>query len=511
MSAVSLLRASSVVSVMTMISRISGLARDVVMTSIFGAGGVMDAWLIAFRIPNFTRRLFAEGAFSQAFVPVLAEYKQQRPLSEVQTFLRYVLGNLSLILGLVALLCVLFPSTVVWLFANGWDKESERYQLAVSLLRITSPYLAFVSLAAMAGAILNTYHRFAIPAFTPVVLNLCMIVGAVMSGYFFKVPISALAWAVLIAGVLQYAMQWPYLAREKLFVMPRIGWREPGVRRVVSLMGPAIFGVSVAQVNFIVDNFFASYLAVGSITWLYMADRLMNFPLGVFGVAIATAILPHLSLNNAASSDTQYQQNLDWGVRMVLLISVPAMVGLLLLAGPIAICVFRHGNVTDTAALMAGSALVGFSVGLPSFMLIKVLAAGFYAKSNIKTPVRIGIIAMVLNLVFIALLIGPLKHVGLALATSLSGWVNAGLLFYTLKRRGIYKPQANWPYFMWQLSLAIGAVLAWLLLLNQPMSVWLIHSTLWRLGYLALLVVPSMLIYVGVLKISGLTWQQLRR
>jgi len=506
----SLLRSTATVSTMTMLSRVMGFVRDVIIARIFGASAGMDAFLVAFKIPNFMRRLFAEGAFSQAFVPILSEYQRTQSFNQTQLFVSKIFGTLGFILFLLTIVVVIATPVMIMVFAPGFDIEGERYALAVFMLRITFPYLLLISLTAVAGAVLNTYGRFAIPAFTPVLLNVCLILAALYLVPYFSEPIVALAWGVFIAGVMQLAFQIPFLKRLGFLRLPRIDWHDSGVRRVLTLMVPALFGVSVAQVNLLVDTIFASFLAVGSVSWLYYSDRLMNFPLGVFGVAIATVILPHLSRKHAEASAEHFAVGLDWAVRMVLLIALPSALGLLWLAGPLLATLFGYGEFSVYDVQQARLSLMAFSIGVPAFMLVKVLASAFYAKQNIKTPVKIAVVAMVSNTILLLILIKPLAHMGLALATSIAGFINVGALFYFLVKRGIFVPQPGWLRFAGQLFLANGLLLAWLWFYSPDLSQWLVWGWAGRLLTLALIVVVSMVMYALALFISGMRVRHFR-
>src|SRR3990167_10926472 len=370
----SLVKSTSVVVSMTTISRIFGFARDMVTAQLFGAGASFDAFSVAFKIPNFMRRLFAEGSFSQAFVPVLSEYQKQKTSEEIKQFVDAMSGTLGIVLLAVTIVGVVFAPLIVRIFAPGFVSQGERYDLAVTMLRITFPYLTLVSLTAFSGAILNTYSRFWVAAFTPVFLNLAMISAALWFAPHFSTPIIALAWGVFAAGVFQLIFQWPFLRNLKLMPRPRIHFRDPGVRRVLKLMVPALFGVSVGQINLLVDTIFASLLAVGSISWLYYSDRLMEFPLGVFGVAISTVILPNLSRHHSEQSHESFSLTIDWAIRAVLLVGIPAAVVMAMLAGPMLSTLFQHGIFDGRAVLMASQSLMAFAIGIAPFMLVKIFA-----------------------------------------------------------------------------------------------------------------------------------------
>lgn len=506
----SLLRASTLVSFMTFLSRMTGFARDMILAHLFGAQAGMDAFIIAFRIPNFMRRLFAEGAFSQAFVPVLAEYQQTQSHENVQTFIARVAGQLSTVLTLVTLIGVIAAPVIIFIFAPGFGEHSPRALLATEMLRLTFPYLMMVSLTAMAGAVLNTYGHFAVPAITPVFLNLMLILSAFFLTPFFSPPIVGLAWGVFIAGIIQFLFQLPFLHRRHLLIRPRRAHGDEGVRRVMRLMIPALFGVSIAQLNLIIDSIFASFLKVGSVSWLYYTDRLTDFPLGVFGVAIATVILPHLSRRHAEKNAEHFSYALDWGLRMILLIGVPASIGLIFFSMPIIACCFAYGKFTSFDLIQTQKSLIALAFGIPAFMMVKVLASGFYAKQNIRTPVKVGAIAMVVNSLLCALFIWPLAHAGLALASALSGYVNSGVLLFILKKRAIYHPKSGWPIFILQLCLANLMIAVYLYLMSGTIDDWLTLTPLIRLGKLFIHVSTTILMYLAILYISGTRISQFR-
>ncbi len=432
----------------TLLSRILGLVRDLVVARTFGADAGTDAFFVAFKIPNFMRRLFAEGAFSMAFVPVLNEYKAKRGFAALKAFVDEVAGTLGAVLFAVTILGVLGAPILILIFAPGFADEPEKQALATEMLRLTFPYLLFISLTAFAGGILNTYERFGVPAFTPVLLNISLIACALWLAPRMEEPIVALAWGVLIAGVAQLAFQLPFLARLKLLPRPRLRTRDEGVRRIVRLMVPALFGVSVSQISLLIDTLLASFLVTGSISWLYYGDRLMEFPLGILGVALGTVILPKLSQRHAEASPEAFSRTLDWALRWVLLLGVPSAVGMFLLAGPMMATLFHSDEFTREDAHMAAHALMAYSLGIAAHMGVKVLAPGFYARQDMKTPVRIAVVAMLTNMVFNLILMFPFGHTGLALATTISATVNAGLLLRGLLRTGVYRPKAGWPLFL---------------------------------------------------------------
>ncbi|GKW49381.1 putative lipid II flippase MurJ [Halomonas sp. NCCP-2165] len=505
-----LLRSGLVVSVMTMVSRVMGLARDVVIAALFGAGQGADAFFVAFKIPNFMRRLFAEGAFNQAFVPVLSEYAAQRSRAEVRELLDAVAGSLAVVLLLITALAMFAAPWLVWLFAPGFGRDPAKLALTAEMLRLTFPYLLLISLTAFAGSVLNTWSRFAVPAFTPVLLNLSLIGAAVLLTPLLSEPAMALAWGVMIAGVAQLAFQVPFLARLGLMPRPWPNFAHAGVKRILVLMAPALFGVSVSQINLLLDTVLASLLAPGSVSWLYYSDRLVELPLGVFGIAVGTVILPALSRRHAEQSGEHFARMLDWAMRAVLLLGVPAALALVVLAEPLLISLFYYGAMTEQDIAMAAMSLRAYALGLVAFMLIKVLAPGFFARQDTKTPVKVGILAMVANMVFNLILIWPLAHAGLALATALSAFLNAGLLGYLLWRQQVLVPQSGWGRYMVQLlggCAVMGLGLAWL---APEWQQWLGWGVGQRVLHLAGLVVGGAAIYFAWLAAWGVRLRHFR-
>ena len=499
-----LLRSTAVVASMTLLSRICGFIRDMIIAQIFGADAQVDAFLVAFKIPNFMRRLFAEGAFSQAFVPVLAETCAAKTHHQVRQFISHMAATLGLALLAITIVAELAAPVVISLFSPGFIGDPQRFDLATQLLHITFPYLLFISLTAFASAILNTYGRFAVPAFTPVLLNMSLILFAVYASPHFPEPVTALAWGVFVAGVVQLAFQMPFLCRLGLLVKPTIQWRDPNVKRVLLLMVPALFGVSVAQISLLLDTLFASFLPVGSISWLYYSDRISSLPLGVFGVAIATVVLPHLSRKHVDNDCSSYSQSLDWGIRWVLLLGLPAAVGLFILGGPLLTTLFQYGEFSTGDVLMARRSLLAFALGVPSFMLVKVLASAFYATQNIKTPVKYAVIALVTNVSLMIVLIFPLAHAGIALATSLGSMVNSGLLLYGLLKRNIYQPGPGWKRFFLQIIVANGIMTSLLWLGKGELTSWFQWTWQQRASHLGTLIVMGLISYFAVLFFCGI-------
>jgi putative peptidoglycan lipid II flippase len=510
--ALSLLKSLSTVGGYTLLSRILGFLRDLVMAQVFGANAQTDAFFVAFKIPNFLRRLFAEGAFATAFVPVLSEYRSRRESRELRDFVDHIAGSLGLATLAVSLIGVVLAPLVVALFAFGWviDGETEKLALATEMLRLTFPYLFFISLTAFAGGILNAHDRFAVPAFTPVLLNLCLIGAALWLAPLMVQPIVALAWGVLLAGFTQFVFQLPFLAQIKLMPRPRPGFHDPGVRRVLKLMVPALFAVSVTQINLLLDTVLASFLVTGSISWLYYSDRLMEFPLGILGVGLATVILPRLSRRQAEAAPEAFSHTLDWGLRMTLIFGVPSAIGLILLAGPIIATLFQSSVFDAHDVVMAERSLMAYALGLQAFVLIKVLAPGFYARQDTRTPVRIAVMAMAANMLLNIALIFPLKHAGLALATTLSAYLNAFLLFRGLKRDQAYTPCPGWVWLASRVAIA-AAVMAFLLLWLAPaLEQWVIAERMQRVLWLGGLIPAGGLVYALVLLAAGLRPRDLR-
>ncbi|MGH8372767.1 MAG: murein biosynthesis integral membrane protein MurJ [Gammaproteobacteria bacterium] len=512
-----LFKATSLVGGMTFLSRILGFVRDMVMARYFGAGMVMDAFFVAFKIPNFMRRTFGEGAFSLAFVPVISEYKTTREQAEVKELVDRVAGTFGLVLFGVTLVGVIAAPVVVWIFAPGFSAHETKYELTVQMLRVTFPYLMFISLTAFAGGILNTYGKFGVPAFTPVLLNLVMISAVIWLAPHLAEPGMALAWGVFFAGVLQLAFQAPFLLRLKLLPRPRLAAGHEAVARILKLMLPALFGSSVSQINLLVDTLIASFLVTGSVSWLYYADRIMEFPLGVFSIALGTVILPHLSQHFAAKSKLGFSATMDWALRLTAVMVLPAAVGLMALSGPILATLFNYGAFDSTATRMSSAALMMYSIGLLGFTLVKVLAPGFYARQDTRTPVRIGVISVIANIVLNAIITIPwavhgwtAPHAGLALSTSLAAFINAWFLYRGLRKEGVYQPGANWRPLLLRVliaNLVMGGMLWWGV---KGVDIWFARSALHRGAWLAFWIGMAMLVYFAVLFLSGFRIRDLR-
>ena len=464
-----LIKSGLIVSIMTLISRVLGLVRDVVVARLMGDGASADVFFFANKIPNFLRRLFAEGAFAQAFIPVLTEVHNNDDKAELKAFVAKISGTLGAIVFIVSIIGVIASPILAALFGTGWfvawlhdEDAGNKFVLASTMLKITFPYLAFISLTGLAGAILNTLNKFAVAAFTPVLLNVCIITCAIFLAPQFDQPAYALAWGVFIGGIVQFCFQLPFLFRAGLLVKPKWGWHDENVVKVRTLMIPALFGVSVGQINLLFDTFIASFLVTGSISWLYYSDRLLEFPLGLFGIAIATVILPALSRNHVGKDARAFAANIDWAFRMVCLLGIPAAVGLATMARPILTVIFQRGAFTADTAIMASYSLTAYSFGLLSFMLVKVLAPGFYSRQDTKTPVKFGIWCMASNMVFNLVLALPFGYVGLAIATSMSATLNAALLYFSLHKLGVFTLSKTSMLFIVRVviaSTAMGALI----------------------------------------------------
>ncbi len=512
-----LLRSTLMFSALTFLSRISGYARDMVQAIVFGASGLTDAFVVAYRIPNFLRRIFAEGAFAQAFVPVFSAARESGDPQALKQLLDRVAGTLCAAVLVVTGIGMVAAPWIVTLFAPGYLTDPVRHDAAGDMLRITFPYLFFISMTALSGAVLNTHGRFALPALTPILHNLAVIAAALWLAPLLSVPVYALAWGVFAAGAIQLLVQIPALMRLGLLPRPRWGLGDPGVRRVLRLMGPAVLSASVSQINLLVGTAFASLLIAGSQTWLYLADRLLEFPIGMIGVALGTVLLPTLSRHRAAGDQIRYRGSIDWGVRLVMLIALPAATGLVVLAEPICATLYQHGQFTARDTTMTALALMALCLGLPGFMLAKVLAPAFFANHDTRTPMRAAVIVVVVNILLLFALVLPLRqagvasaHAAIALATGIGGLLHAGLLAWWLWRGGTYAPdRATWRVFGKALlaCVAMALVLVYALGLIGP---WSELSSYWRLGHLLWLLPSAMAVYALVLLATGVRPRQLR-
>lgn len=476
-----LLKSLAAVSSMTLSSRVLGFIRDAIVARIFGAGVATDAFFVAFKLPNLLRRIFAEGAFSQAFVPILAEYKSQQGEEATRTFIAYISGLLTLALAMVTLAGIFAAPWIILTTAPGFADTGDKFALTTALLRVTFPYIFLISLASLAGAILNTWNRFSVPAFAPVLLNVSMIGFALFGAPYFNPPVMALAWAVVVGGVLQLIYQLPYLKQIGMLVLPRINLRDSGVWRVMRQMGPAILGVSVSQISLIINTIFASFLVSGSVSWMYYADRLMEFPSGILGVALGTILLPSLSKSFSSGNQQEYSRLMDWGLRLCFLLALPSAVALGILSGPLIATLFQYGRFSAFDAAMTQQALIAYSVGLTGLIVVKVLAPGFYSRQDIKTPVRIAIFTLIMTQIMNLAFIGPLKHAGLSLSIGLAACINASLLYWQLRKQALFQPQPGWGGFLLRLVIAVIAMAAVLLGLMLIIPDWTSGGMAWRL------------------------------
>ena len=502
-----LLRTISGIGGMTTISRILGFIRDAVIARIFGAGLESDAFFVAFKIPNLLRRISAEGAFTQAFIPILSEYKIQKSPLELGSFINKISTLLGFFLVLITLLGVLGAPWIIYITAPGFISNPEKYNLTVDLLKITFPYIFFISLVSMAGGILNTFGKFIVPAFTPVWLNVSFIIGALYFVKYFNQPAYVLAWAVFVGGVLQLFFQIPFL--KQIGCIPKLdfNFKDAGVWRVLKLMGPSILGVSVAQISLLINTIFASFLSVGSISWLYYADRLLEFPAGILGVALSTILLPSLSKSLSNKNKSEYSELINWALKLGILLAVPAAVSLAMLGAPLITTLFFYGAFTQYDISMTQTALIAYSVGLIGLILIKILAPAFYAQQNIKTPVKIAIFTLFCTQVMNLLFIGYLQHVGLALAIGLAACINAGLLFYCLRREKVFVLDKGWGKFLFKTIISVSLMAIGLFFLRGTLEQWVDYSFLQRVGNLLFIIIVSVAIYFSSLKLLGLDFK----
>ena len=498
-----LLKSLATISGLTLVSRILAFVRDVLIARVFGAGAATDAFFVSFKLPNLLRRLFAEGAFSQAFVPIFGEYRNRRGHDETKLLVDHVTTMLAIILFVVTLIGIIAAPILVVISAPGFVKDAAKFDLTVRLLRITSPYIFFISLVSVAAGILNTYNKFWVPAFAPVLLNLCFIGGALWLAPYCDPPIMALAWAVFIAGIAQLAFQIPFLKKIGMLPSIRFNRTDEGMWRVIRQMGPAVFGVSIAQISLIINTIFASFLVAGSVSWLYYADRLMEFPAGLLGVAIGTILLPSLSKCHANNDTAEYSRLLDWGLRLTIMLTLPAAPALGMIAVPLLATFFQHGAFAAHDVLMTRRALVGYSVGLIGMILVKILAPGFYARQDIRTPVKIGIVTLLATQAMNALFIGWIQHAGLALSIGLGACLNSAILFRYLRKHGIYQPEPGWAMFFAKVCIALLAlgVAMWFGMGTEQS--WLTSSGWSRILRLAALVAGGVVVYFAVLAVLG--------
>jgi len=507
-----LFKSTLIVSAMTLLSRILGFIRDVVFAREFAASAGMDAFLIAFKIPNFMRRLFAEGAFNQAFVPTLSEYKETKDKEAVKDLIQHVSGTLGGWLFIITLIGVIAAPVVIMIFAPGYlgQQNQSQYDLTVNLLRITFPYILFISLVAFAGGILNSYQQFAVPAFTPVLLNVVLISATYWIAPMMDQPVMGLAIGVFLAGLLQLLFQLPFISRMGFLSRPRWNAQHAGVKKILKLMLPAIFGASVAQINLLLDTIIASLLMTGSISWLYYSDRLMEFPLGILGVALATVILPSLSKQHMTDSKEEFSATLDKAIRWVIYLGVPSAVGLFMLAAPIITTLFGSDKFLRNDIEMSAMSLMAYSFGLVGFILVKVLLPGFYSRQDTRTPVKIGIKALIINMVFNIVIVLPWflldypgAHAGLAIATSISAFSNAFLLYRWLRKHEVYWPAKGWGKVWLQIVVANSVMLVVLWLTRYELDQWLNWTTSERIIQLLLSIALAIAVYFTCLLILG--------
>jgi len=513
-------RSTAIVGLTTLLSRITGLARDVVYASMVPAVA-LEAYVLANQIPNLLRRLFAEGAFSQAFVPVVAEYRSRRSTDEVRGLVDSVAGTLGLLLLIISVIGVLIAPLIVLICAPGFRaKEGGQFDLAVDMLRWTFPYLLFVSLTALGGGVLNSYQKFALPAFSSVLLNVVMIVFAAWLSPYFEQPVMALAVGVFVGGVLQMLLVLPPLVKMGLLRWPRWNLQHEAVRRIARLMGPAIVGSSMGQLSVMISTSIASLLADGSMTWLYFADRLVEFPLGVFSIALATVILPSLSAHHATQSAQDFSATLSWAMRLVCLIVIPASVALFVLAGPLTVALYHRKEFTAYDVEMTQLALMAFSFALLGWSLIKVLAPGYYARQDTKGPVKVAMralgLTMVLNVILVAVLAitGRLHdqgmHALLALSNGIGALFNAALLYIGLVRQGVLVREAGTRKLLVQIVVASAAMAVFLYWFGGDVAEWLAASTTRRFVWLAGVVCGGAAVYFAVLGLMGVRPGQFR-
>jgi putative peptidoglycan lipid II flippase len=498
-----LLKSLAAVSSMTMFSRVLGFARDAIVARAFGAGMATDAFFVAFKLPNLLRRIFAEGAFSQAFVPILAEYKSKEGEEATRLFIAYVSGLLTLALAVVTIAGMLAAPWVIMITAPGFADTADKFNLTSQLLRITFPYILLISLASLVGAILNTWNRFSVPAFAPTLLNISMIGFALFAAPYFNPPVLALGWAVTVGGVLQLFYQLPHLKKIGMLVLPRVSFKNAGALRVVKQMGPAILGVSVSQISLIINTIFASFLVSGSVSWMYYADRLMEFPSGVLGVALGTILLPSLSKSFASGNHDEYCRLMDWGLRLCFLLALPSAVALGVLAKPLTVSLFQYGKFSAFDAAMTQRALVAYAVGLMGLIVVKVLAPGFYSRQDIKTPVKIAIVTLIMTQLMNLAFIGPLKHAGLALSIGLAACLNASLLYWQLRKQDIFTPQPGWMRFLARLVIAVVVMAAALVGMLYVMPEWSQGGMPYRLARLMAVVLVGVVAYFATLALLG--------
>lgn len=507
-----LLKSASVFGGWTFISRIFGLVRDILFARFLGAGLLMDVFKVTFSIPNYFRRLFGEGAFLQSFVPVLNETKEKQDENAVRRLVGDTAGTLGAILFLVTVVSILAAPVFITIFAPGFVGSPEKMDLAVTMLRWMFPYLLFISLVALASGVLNTYGKFAAPAFTPILLNLCLIITVVWIAPNFPKPTIIIAIGVFIAGLVQLLFQYPFLRQIKMISRPRWAWKSEGVQKIFKLMLPGIFGSSVAQINLMIDSAIATMLGTGAVSYLYYSDRLMEFPLGIFGIAIATVALPKLSSQFSNNNSKGYSETLDWSLRLAFLICMPAAVGLVCLAAPLLATLFQYGEFDALATEMAQYSLWAYGVGLFGFVLVKVLVPAYFSRQDTVTPVKFGIVAMVVNIVLNLIVLTLFltdkwtfaPHAGLAAATSLGAFVNATLLYRGLRKNSIYQPEKGWLLYFLRILLACVLMAIVILYLAGDIEQWTTVGLWQRISRLSMVIGAGVFCYFASLFIMGI-------
>ena len=497
-----LFKSTLLVSATVLMSRILGFIRDMLIARVFGVDLATDAFFVAFKIPNFLRRLFTEGAFTQAFLPIYEDYKTHGSQQAIKLFVDKTAGTLALVLLLLTLSGIVIAPLLISLLAPGFSWQGPQHLLAVQLLQICLPYLLFIGLVAVAGTLMNAHGQFAVPSLTPALLNVVMIIATIWWAPLFKEPIHALAWGVFAAGIVQLLFQLPALIRLGLVPHFCIDFNDAGVKRLFKQLLPTIFSVSVTQLNLLLDTLVASLLAAGSVSWLYYSERLVDFPMGVIGIALSTVILPHLAKNYAEQESVDFSAALDWGLRLVILVGIPATIGLFLLAEPMLSTLFQYHEFSVKDVQLSGQSLKAYAIGLLGYLLVKILVSGFTSRQDLKTPVRYGIYAMIVSLALNILAV-PLAHAGLALATSLGALFNAGLLIKKLMTEQIYRPEKGWMLFLLRIILASLAMSA-VLYFYVDVSWWYQQSFWQRVSQLFMWILIAIACYLTVLMLTGL-------
>ena len=515
-----LLKSTTIVGLMTFLSRISGLIRDIIYARLFGALPLMDAFLVAFRVPNSFRRFFAEGAFSRAFIPVLSDYEENEDEEGIKELIDRTAGTLGTILFFITLIGVIFSPFLILIFAPGFsqiDTDNGRYELSVEMLRFTFPYLFFISLTALCGAVLNTKKHFWATAFNPVILNIVLILSAVLLAPNFDNPGLALAIGVFVAGILQLLFLLPFLKSFNRFPIPKWGWKDSGVKRVIKLMIPSLIGGSASQINLLINTLIASFLAAGSVSWIYYSDRLLEFPVGVFGVALSTVVLPFLSKENALNNQKRFKETLRWGLNLALLVSIPSAAGLFFLSEPLISTIFLGGSFSQYDLSMTDISLKGYSIGIIGLCMVLVLSPSFYAREDSKTPLRFGLITLLVNIIFSIILVtyfisinSDFPHLGLALAFSIASLTNAALLFFHLIREKLIDLNKDWFFHILRIMLATIGMIAFLLVFNPDSSLWISSMLFERIKALTFLISISITIYITILFLLGFRFKDIR-